>query len=807
MASKYTQLLGLILVLASCAGGGGGSSKLTNPQAQGPAPDPGPSYDDLKAKYESNYEYQQQYGLALMNASSAYARGSTGKNITIGITDSGLDVSHVEIDGARIDPGSYLSYSNYTPNTRQKRHGTMVASVAAGILSENSDTPMHGVAFDADIFFVAIQLAEPDDTYEPIDLGDGAGGEPDPDFSGVDNFFENLFEVYTSRNIDIVNNSYGYSGNIIDYSEEVVRNAFPKTIAAIAQVGVPDADKTIFVWAAGNAGGYADQGVDYSSPEIFPGMTYFIEEIQGHSIAVVSVDEDGEISDFSSRCGLAAEYCIAAPGGRVVGAYPTSVDDTGIYESTDDCVSDNSCYALISGTSFAAPFISGALAVLFEHFEGQMGSTEIVSRLFATANDDGIYADSLIYGHGLVDLEAATNPLGAMSVAMTGSISGQMAPLLSTGLNAFNPVLGYSLVSGLQSKSLIAFDELGSPFRIPVGSLIASSSTVSKRLDSIGVFRSPEIKTYSEKGSTYEYIQRAPLNDNNIFDSSYFLSFSELSQTFNIVDQSSKSFISYGQNDNKYYTSKSYSEANEIFENPYLDFTKYGVLISQSLGLKNYDLTWVASIGQPKISIEEVFHDRSMNTQLSMTLSGSFIPNIQIGWLNEKDSIVGLGSSGAFNFSKNTDSFYLGLHKSFNFQKSSLFFTGFKSFLKDNRFNNSLITGTENIETSFYKVGISIPNLLENVDLKVEYTKPLFISRGLLNLALPVYRDRYFNLYTEEVSLALSPDHQETITSISLNKFTGNSSIAFRLENVENPYHGNIYKDYLNFSLGFKYLF
>jgi subtilisin family serine protease len=207
------------------------------PQIQDPPPDPGPSYDELKVQYESNYEYQQQYGLALTNASSAYARGATGKNVTIGITDSGLDVSHVEIDGTRVNPGSYLSYSNYTPNTHQKRHGTMVASVAAGILSENSDTPMHGVAFDADIFFVAIQLAEPDDTYEPIDLGDGSGGEPDPDFSGVDNFFENLFEVYTSRNIDIVNNSYGYSGNIIDYSEEVVRNAFPKTIAAIAQTG------------------------------------------------------------------------------------------------------------------------------------------------------------------------------------------------------------------------------------------------------------------------------------------------------------------------------------------------------------------------------------------------------------------------------------------------------------------------------------------------------------------------------------------------------------------------------------------
>ena len=126
MASKYTQLFALILVLASCAGGGGGSSKPLVPDLP---PDPGPSYDELKAQYESNYEYQQQYGLALINASSAYARGATGKNVTIGITDSGLDVSHVEIDGTRIDPGSYLSYSNYTPNTRKKRHGTMVASV------------------------------------------------------------------------------------------------------------------------------------------------------------------------------------------------------------------------------------------------------------------------------------------------------------------------------------------------------------------------------------------------------------------------------------------------------------------------------------------------------------------------------------------------------------------------------------------------------------------------------------------------------------------------------------------------------
>ena len=35
----------------------------------------------------------------------------------------------------------------------------MVASVAAGTLDKTEYTPMHGVAFDADILFVAIQLS------------------------------------------------------------------------------------------------------------------------------------------------------------------------------------------------------------------------------------------------------------------------------------------------------------------------------------------------------------------------------------------------------------------------------------------------------------------------------------------------------------------------------------------------------------------------------------------------------------------------------------------------------------------------
>ena len=53
----------------------------------------------------------------------------------------------------------------------------MVASVAAGKQEKSDTSPMHGVAFEANVLFIAIQLAEPDPDYDPVDLGtdDGSG--------------------------------------------------------------------------------------------------------------------------------------------------------------------------------------------------------------------------------------------------------------------------------------------------------------------------------------------------------------------------------------------------------------------------------------------------------------------------------------------------------------------------------------------------------------------------------------------------------------------------------------------------------
>ena len=56
--------------------------------------------------------------------------------------------------------------------------------------------------------------------------------------------------------------------------------------------------------------------------------------------------------------------------------------------------------------------VSGGLITLKKLFRDQLPNEELVSCLFSTANDDGIYANSAIYGHGLMDLGVATKPLG-----------------------------------------------------------------------------------------------------------------------------------------------------------------------------------------------------------------------------------------------------------------------------------------------------------------------------------------------------------------------------------------------------------
>ena len=76
------------MALAAAGGGGGGGGDPT------PTPDPTPNPDPTPTPTPpSNFEtleYNNQYGLGKIKASSAYARGYTGAGVTVAVIDSGF---------------------------------------------------------------------------------------------------------------------------------------------------------------------------------------------------------------------------------------------------------------------------------------------------------------------------------------------------------------------------------------------------------------------------------------------------------------------------------------------------------------------------------------------------------------------------------------------------------------------------------------------------------------------------------------------------------------------------------------------
>ena len=156
-----------------------------------------------------------------------------------------------------------------------------------------------------------------------------------------------------------------------------MRSIMPKTLLAFeAYVRAGG----VAVWAAGN-GDSLHPAVEGMVPRYFP-------ELQEEWLVAVGLDPEGRIGFFSYYCGDAAAWCIAAPGEVVT----THRDGKWIR---------------VGGTSFAAPYVAGALAALKSMYPDLIYH-QIRACLLETADRSPPYDVGWIYGQGRLDLEAAS---------------------------------------------------------------------------------------------------------------------------------------------------------------------------------------------------------------------------------------------------------------------------------------------------------------------------------------------------------------------------------------------------------------
>lgn len=422
--------------------------------------------------------YVGQWALETLNVHQAHAalaviRGDRngqnvkpGDGVTIGVMDSGVDLTHGEFGGASITETRLQNLpderrADYRTNGGHS-HGTVVTSIMA---AQPNDAGFLGIAWGADFKVFTVPIGS---------------HIPETDIRRTTFDWDDAYRDVLASGVDIVNASYGFAGTFVEnYTVAQLRgiDRLGSSFEVIAQRGV--ADPSIFVWIAGNDHGdpcdqgdencFADAtsstGFSYraTSPGPEAGAVAKLPELQGHNVVVVAVGRNGRIADFSNRCGITGPWCIAAPGVDVRGA---------LFD--DETPSPGTFRVLLNarGTSVAAPMVSGGLALMKHFFRGQLSNRELVTRLFATADKSGIYAadrsdgSSSIYGQGMMDLGAAVSPVDSAQVMMNSRVGtdGPGGHSIQATQLRLGPAFGNSLSRSLAGREIAAFDALGAPF-------------------------------------------------------------------------------------------------------------------------------------------------------------------------------------------------------------------------------------------------------------------------------------------------------------------------------------------------------
>ncbi|URW82328.1 autotransporter domain-containing protein [Alcaligenes sp. DN25] len=339
-------------------------------------------------------EYKRQPGLDMINAAKAYSLGFTGKGVTVGYLDSGIEAKHPEFAGA-IAGG--FDFNTDTPYANGQGidadppagHGSHVA----GIIGARRDGKgMHGVAFNSQLFAVAYDAREDDDD----DMLGNDPYEPDPreQAAAFDRVASRGWNYLAQFKLPIINSSLGVNGcndasspppcNVLDYgSPEGVLDWQPLAIEAFHNS--VDAG-SLMVFATGN------ESQDH--PDLLAGSPYWFPELKDNWLAVTALGEDGSLASYANKCGVAAEWCLAAPGGD---------DNPGI-----NSVQSSGGYVAFSGTSMASPHVAGGAALVKEAFP-YFTAYHLQQTLLTTATPLG---DPSIYGWGLMNVGKAVQGPG-----------------------------------------------------------------------------------------------------------------------------------------------------------------------------------------------------------------------------------------------------------------------------------------------------------------------------------------------------------------------------------------------------------
>lgn len=419
-------------------------------------------------------EYRAQWGLDFINAAEAYARGVDGTGVLVGVIDSGIFAQHPEFIGRY---GGGYDYPTEMPLAIDRSgHGTKVASVIA---ANRDGKGIHGVAPGATLIVAGTELE--------LGYSDSA-------------LVRRSYEDLTARGVRIINfSSYSYD-SILTVSRESYGANYAENLQVYRHVA---AAGVLNIGITGNQ--------EKAQPSIDAGLPYLFPELERGWLAVMAVGPGYE-PYYTNRCGVAKNWCLAAPGGG---------DWYGEYPDDPIVVADNTGgYTKVNGTSFAAPHVSGAAALVWQMFPF-FTADQVRQTLLGTASDIGPPGVDDIFGYGLLDAGKAVRGPGRFDwgdfvveqpdgvavfendiVGAGGLVKRGAGELVLTGASS------YAGATRVEGGFLSVMGSIASPTRISGTGVLAGTGTIHGAVENAGAIWAGDERAIGTLTIDGHYVQR-----------------------------------------------------------------------------------------------------------------------------------------------------------------------------------------------------------------------------------------------------------------------------------------------------------
>ena len=684
-----------------------------------------------QAQYIDTGSYRVSYGYYSINLNSAQIAGYTGKDVKVAVFDTGLYSTNPKFAGNIVTGYNVFNGTNITTDIAKSPHGTFVSSIIAANMTSAPGVPnIYGVAPLAKI--MPIQIADANAVFSSTDKQLAAG-----------------INYATTNGARIFNNSWNNNYTLPDLYKAygvantntyITKNWYTLEIAAWTAA----ANKGILnVWAAGN-----DKKTD---PGFYASLPNVVNGLANTWIAVVATDQTGKLAAFSNACGVSAAYCMAAPGDKIISNYGTNT------------------WGIGSGTSFAAPIVSGAAASMMQKWPTLTGN-QVQQILFTTANKTGVYADTTKYGQGMLDLTKAFSPVGTLTVKAT---SGAVIPLTGTYV-ASAGAIGSMFAKSMGGIVIASFDDYKRDYQVNTSAAVMPKNSLNYWGDQMALFGADEVKTKDGVAIT---------GSANGMRSSFAMVSSKDGVGAAFGSNISPS-LAYGAFANGSVRGSDLVLLNSV-GNPYMNMAPNSVSTAMSYGntkvgaftntVPRDEIAQLQRNDLPQMAGGIVEH--------TVKWAGGYV-SASLGMVSESNSILGTHSGGALSLGKGANTAFTGITAGFDINDKWAAFGGATmgySMIAANQ--NSMVSSVKGLTSGNAFAGVTKSGIFNDSDrLGLVVGMPMRVNSGTATLNAPTGLDMDGNVNVTAYKVGLTSNAVEFSTQAFYNTDIGkDQSLGFGL--------------------------